>query len=151
MLFRSGTETAGTVTTGSLTGLVSGESLTVSTTASDYATANVGTHSTTITHTLGNATGGGTGTASNYSLTNASASVNGQITAKSLTIGAPSITSRAYNGSTTAGALTVGSLSGLVGSETLGVTGSAAAYTSANVGSYTVTVTYTLKIGRAHV
>ncbi|MFM7018530.1 YDG domain-containing protein [Flavobacterium sp.] len=53
---------------------------------------------------------------------------------------APSIAGKTYNASTAAGAVTVGTLSGLVGTETLGVSGSAAALSSANAGSYTTTV-----------
>jgi hypothetical protein len=53
-----------------------------------------------------------------------------------------------YDGTTTAGAVTVGALSGLVGSEALTVTGTAAAYSSAAVGTYpNVVVTYTLANG----
>ncbi|NDE18544.1 hypothetical protein EBZ80_26925, partial [bacterium] len=43
--------------------------------------------------------------------------------------------------------MTVGTLSGFVGSETVTATGSASAYSSANVGSYSTTVTYTLTNG----
>jgi hypothetical protein len=70
------------------------------------------------------------------------------ITAAALSITAPTIASKVFDGTTTAGAVTAGTLSGLVGSETLTVTGSAAAYSSANVGTYNgVVVTYTLGNG----
>jgi DNA gyrase/topoisomerase IV subunit A len=69
------------------------------------------------------------------------------ITPKALSITTPSIASKVYNGSTAAGALTVGTLSGLVTGETLTVTGSAAALSSANAGSYTTTVSYALGDG----
>ncbi|MFM8420643.1 MAG: YDG domain-containing protein, partial [Verrucomicrobiota bacterium] len=137
----NGTTAAGGVTVGALSGLVGTETLTVTAVASAYASANVGTYSTTVTYTLGN----GTGLASNYSL--ASGTRSGSITAKALTVGAPSIASRAYNGTTAPGGVTVGALSGLVGTETLTVTGVASAYSGANVGTYSTTVTYTLADG----
>ena len=50
--------------------------------------------------------------------------------------------------SVAAGAVTVGTLSGFIGTQTVTATGSAAAYSSANVGSYPATVvTYTLSNG----
>jgi hypothetical protein len=74
--------------------------------------------------------------------------LTGTITAKALSIGVPTIASKVYDGTTAAGAVTVGALSGLVGFETLTVTGTAAAYTSAAVGTYSgVAVTYTLANG----
>jgi autotransporter-associated beta strand protein len=77
------------------------------------------------------------------------ATVSSSVNPKALTISpAPSIASRAYDTTTTAGLLTIGSLSGLVGSETLSVTGAAADYPSADAGSYPGTVvTYTLVDG----
>lgn len=69
------------------------------------------------------------------------------IARKALAITSPSIASKIYDRSAAAGALTVGTISGLVASETLTVSGVAAVYRSANVGSYTTTVTYTLGDG----
>jgi hypothetical protein len=141
----NGTTTAGAVTVGTLSGFVGTETVTATGTAASYSSANVGTYAgVTVTYNLADGTNGGL--AINYSL--AAGSASGTITAKSLTIGAPSIASKVYDGTTTAGAVTVGSLSGLVGSETLMVSGAAANYSSANVGSYTSTViTYTLGDG----
>ncbi|NBX13234.1 MAG: hypothetical protein EBR06_05365, partial [Acidimicrobiia bacterium] len=133
---------AGTLTVGTLTGFVSPETVTATAVAADYASANVGTRASTVTYTLLDGTDGNGG----YSL--ASQSVNGVITAKTLSVTAPSIASRAYNGSTTAGAVTVGTLSGFVGTETVTATGAAAAYSSKNVGTYAgVVITYTLSDG----
>ncbi|NDF55948.1 MAG: hypothetical protein EB145_17480, partial [Proteobacteria bacterium] len=137
---------AGTLTLGTLTGFVSPETVTATAVAADYASANVGTRASTVTYTLLDGTDGNGGLASNYSL--ASQSVNGVITAKTLSVTAPSIASRAYNGSTTAGAVTVGTLSGFVGTETVTATGAAAAYSSKNAGTYAgVVITYTLSDG----
>ena len=57
------------------------------------------------------------------------------------------IADKVYDGATAAGAVSVGTLNGLVGSETLNVTGAAAALGSKNVGSYSTTVSYTLTDG----
>ena len=72
-----GNTTSGTVTAGSLSGFVSGETVTVNTAVGTYTDANVGTGKTAaIVYTLANGTGG---LAANYSLANGSA--NGDITA----------------------------------------------------------------------
>ena len=85
--------------------------------------------------------------AANYTLTQPTG-LTGTITAKGLSIGAPTIASRVYDGTTTAGVVTPGELSGLVGSETLTVSGTATAYSGAAVGTYSgVVVTYTLANG----
>ncbi|MEH3104251.1 MAG: YDG domain-containing protein [Sphingomonas phyllosphaerae] len=137
-----GTTAAGTLTVGSLSGLVGSETLSVSGAAAALSSKDVGSYTTTVGYTLNN----GSGSASNYTLA-ASTGVAAAITAKALTIGAPSIADKVYNGTTAAGVLTVGSLSGLIGSETLSVSGAAAALSSKDVGSYTTTVGYTLNNG----
>jgi hypothetical protein len=140
----NGSRTAAVVTAGTLSGFVGSETVTASGSAADYSSANVGTYNGVgITYTLGNGLNGGL--ASNYSL--AAGSATGVITAKGLSITAPSIASRAYNGSRTVGVVTVGTLSGFVGSETVTVSGAAANYSSANVGSYSSAINYTLGNG----
>jgi hypothetical protein len=136
------TTTAGAVTVGSLSGFIGSQTVTVTGVAANYSSANAGTYTgVVITYTLSNGTNGGL--AANYSLANGSAT--GVVTPKALTITSPTIASKAYDATTTAGAVTVGTLSGFVGIETVTVTGSAAAYSSANVGTYTgVAITYTL-------
>ncbi len=138
-----GSATSGTVTAGSLSGFVSSETVTVNTAAGTYAEANVGAgKSATIVYTLVN----GTGLATNYSLANGSAT--GVITAKVLTISAPSIASKQYDGTAAAGAVTIGTLSSLVNAGEVTTTAVASNYTSANVGSYPGTsVVYTLVNG----
>ena len=138
-----GSATAGGVTVGTVGNLVGSETVTVNATATDYASKNVGSYSTAVTYTLGNGINGGL--ASNYSL--AAGSATGVITAKDLSISAPSIASRVYNGNRTAGVVTMGTLSGFVGSETVTAGGSAADYSSANVGSYSSAINYTLGNG----
>ena len=140
-----GTKTAGAVTTGTLSGFVNSETVTATAVAADYSSANAGTYKgVVVTYTLANGTNGGL--AGNYSL--ASGSATGEITAKALSITAPTIASRDYDGTTKAGAVTTGTLSGFVNSETVTATAVAADYSGANVGTYTdVTVTYTLANG----
>jgi autotransporter-associated beta strand protein len=133
-----GTTNPGTLTVGSLSGLVGSETLNVTGVASSYSSANVGSYTSNIAYTLSN----GSGLASNYSLSNGSAT--GAITPKALSITSPSIASKVYDGTTAAGTLSIGTLSGLIGSETLNVGATASNYSSANVGSYSSTITYTL-------
>ncbi len=72
---------------------------------------------------------------------------NAAITAKPLSVTAPTVT-KVYDGSTTAGTVSVGTLSGFVGTETVTATGTATAYSSKNVASsYSSTVSYTLADG----
>ena len=70
-----------------------------------------------VSYTLADGTNGGL--ASNYSL--ADGSTTADISPLSLSITAPTATSRAYDGSTTA-SVTAGTLSGLIGSQTVTVT-----------------------------
>ena len=84
-------------------------------------------------------------TDANYRGTN---TATGQITPKALSVTVPSIATRGFNGTATAGALTVGALSGFVGSEYVSVTGAVADYASADVGTYPgVDIIYTLHDG----
>ncbi len=96
---------------------------------------------------VGSLTGGGI----NISSTSTGLSVpinTSTVTKRVLTITSPTIAPRVYDGTTTAGAVTVGTLGNLYNSETLGVSGAAANYPSANVASYPGTVvTYTLSDG----
>ncbi|NBT49401.1 MAG: hypothetical protein EBT07_16585, partial [Actinobacteria bacterium] len=126
-----GLATAGSLTLGTLSGFVGSETVTASGAAADYGSANVGTYNgVAVSYTLGNGSNGGL--ASNYSL--AAGSATGVITSKGLSITAPSIASKVYDGNATAGSLTLGTLSGFVGSETITASGAAADYSSANVG-----------------
>src|SRR5260370_18108863 len=127
-----GTAAAGAVTVGTLSGFVSGQTVTATATAANYTSANVGSYSgDVVTYTLHDGSGG---LAANYSLPDGTAT--GTITPLALSIGAPSIASKPYDGTSTAGAVTVGTLSGVVSGETVTATATAAAYSSANVGSH---------------
>jgi len=133
--------TASATISGTLSGVLTGDGVTLVGTgvfAGKNAAVDQGV---TSTSTLSGAAAG------NYTLTQPTG-LKGTITPKALSIGAPTIASKVYDGTTTAGVVTVGALSGLVGSETLTVTGTAAPYGSAAVGTYpSVVVTYTLANG----
>ena len=132
--------TGAVVTAGSVSGLVVGESLGTTTAVGTFASKDVGTRNVAASYTLTD----GANLASNYNLLNPTETLSAAITAKGLAITAPSIASKKYDGSTASGMVTVGTLSGFVGSETVTAAGSAANYGSANVGSYSSAVTYTL-------
>jgi outer membrane protein OmpA-like peptidoglycan-associated protein len=69
------------------------------------------------------------------------------IAPKTLTISGTTIATKIYNGTTTPGAITVGSISGLIGSDTMTATAVVANYALATPGTYTPIVTYTLVAG----
>jgi hypothetical protein len=132
------------VSGGSLAGVLGADGVTLGgTPAGTVASAAVGT-SKVVTVTGYSISGAAAG---NYTVAQPT-DVTVNITPKALSITAPTIVSKVFDGTTTAGAVTVGSLSGFVTGETVTATGAAAAYSSANVGTYSgVTVTYTLANG----
>jgi hypothetical protein len=139
-----GTTNPGAVTPGALSGLVNPETLNVMAVAANYVNSIAGFYNNVdVFYTLGN--GNNNGLASNYSLANGKGV--GQITSRVLTISNPTIAPKVYNQSRTAGTLTIGTLSNLVGNETLNVSGIATEYSSANAGTYSTTVIYTLANG----
>ncbi|MFE8585958.1 YDG domain-containing protein, partial [Sphingomonas sp. NCPPB 2930] len=139
-----GTTGAGALTLGTLSGLVGSETVTATGTAGALSSANAGSRTADVSYTLANGTNGGL--ASNYTLATTTG-VTALVNAKALTITAPSIAAKTYDGTTTAGTLTLGTLSGFVGSETVTASGTAGALSSANAGSRTADVSYTLANG----
>ena len=135
-----GTTTAGTVIPGTLVGLASGESLTVTGTAADYVNDNASEYTLVpVIYTLGN----GSGLASNYSL--ASGTCSGFITPRPLTFPSITIADKIYDGTTAIGTYSLGSVSGLIPSETFDITVSATpTYTSKNVGTQLATFSFSL-------
>jgi len=121
-----------------LSGIQVGDTVSLqNSTTGTFASKNVGTWSVSTSMGL-------VGTdASKYSLTQPTLSA--AITAKDVTIGSGSAATKVYNGNTAA-VVTAGSLSGLVGSEGLGVT-AAGTFADKNVGTRNVAVTYTLANG----
>jgi hypothetical protein len=80
--------------------------------------------------------------ASNYTISYANGSIT--IARKVLSITGTSVSSRAFNATTNPGVITVGTLSGLVGQDTLRVAATGSAYSAAAPETYTTTVTYVL-------
>ena len=110
--------------------------------AGTLALKDVGTRAVTIT---GNTISGAQ--ADNYTVTQ-QAGLTQVITAKELSVTVPAIAAKGYDATATAGAVTVGAVSGFVGSEYVSATGAAAEYASANVGTYPgVEISYTLHDG----
>jgi hypothetical protein len=140
----NGNTTSGTVTSGTLSGFIGTETVTVGSAVGTSPDANVGTgKSATIVYTLANGTNGGL--AANYSLANTTAT--GDITAKPLNIGTSTIASKVYDGTTTSGTVTLGTLSGFVSGETVTTT-AVGTYPDANVGTgKSATIVYTLADG----
>ena len=140
----NGSAITGTVTLGAVSGYIGSETLVITPTASNYANANVGTaKATTISYGLANGTNGGVAT--NYSMANLE--TTGNITAKALTA-ATTVASKAYDGSAATGAVTLGTVTGYVGSETLAITPTASNYANANVGTAkATTISYGLANG----
>jgi len=131
-------DTIAAVTAGALSGVIGGDTVTVSAVAT-YDTATVGTGKTiTVAYTLSGASTGNYTKPVNYSV------ATGVISAVQLTIATPSLTtSKTYNGDTTA-AVTAGALSGVIGGDTVTVS-AVATYDTATVGTgKTITVAYTL-------
>jgi len=123
--------TAATLAGGSLSGLVAGETLVLTGGSGVFDNKDAGSGKAVTVSGLSLANG--TGLASNYSLTNPTG-LTGNITPKALTIVGMSAVDKVYNGSATA-TLSGGSISGLVNSETLGVTGLSASFADTNVGT----------------
>jgi hypothetical protein len=142
-------DTSAVVTAGSLSGFIGSETVTIATATGQFASADVARNGSgdvvdqnvTATYTLANGSGGGL--AGNYSLADTTG-IQAAITPKALTITGASVTTRDYDGTTGAAIDTSGAtLGGLVGSQTLDVSGSGT-FDSKNVGLRTATVTYSL-------
>jgi filamentous hemagglutinin family protein len=133
--------TTATLNTGSaaFTGMIGGDSLTVASGTGSFATKAVGTGKTVSITGL---TLGGTD-AGNYTLSSSTASASANITAKVLTIGGLTIQNKTYDGTTTASFSGTPSLSGVLGGETVNLSGTAsAAFADKNAGTgKAVTVT----------
>ena len=116
--------TAATITGAALSGVVSGDSVTLgNATSGTFANKNVGTGKTVATAmTLSGASSG------NYTLTQPT--LTGTITAKALTVTGAAVTSKVYDG-TTAATISGAALSGVVSGDTVTL-GSAASGTFAN-------------------
>lgn len=140
-----GTTTA-TATAGTLGGLVGAEALNVDINSAQFDDKNAGTHNVTVAYSLTNGTYGESQTAlaANYTLDDTTETAT--ITPKALTMAGTTVADKVYDG-TRAATATAGTLSGLVGAETLNVDINNALFDSPNVGNRIATVSYTLTNG----
>ncbi|MGK5011526.1 YDG domain-containing protein [Janthinobacterium sp. MDB2-8] len=128
---------AASLTGGALNGLVSGETLSLSGLTGTFATQNAASNIAVTARAAQLADG--TGLASNYTVSNPTG-VTANITPKELTIGGIAAGNKVYDGTLAAG-LTGGALQGLVGDETLVLSGTMGVFGDRNAGSNkTVTV-----------
>jgi filamentous hemagglutinin family protein len=131
--------------TGTLAGLVAGQTLTLANTNGTLGAANAGSETVASAITLVNGTGGGL--AGNYVLTQPTLA-NVTITPATLTISGYSGTGRAYNASATDALSGAGTLSGLVNGDTLTLGDNTnGTLASANAGSEAITTAITLANG----
>src|SRR5690606_36652092 len=111
-----------------------------------FAGKNAGEQTATVAYTLADGSSGErqAALASNYTLdtTTHTATIN----QKALAINGTSVADKTYDGTTEA-TTTAGTLSGLVGDETLDVSVASALFASKNAGEQTATVAYTLADG----
>ncbi|MFA1771323.1 YDG domain-containing protein [Rufibacter glacialis] len=125
-----------------LIGVIGSDAVTLNGGTATFADKNVGEAKTV---TLSDATLAGAA-AGNYRLATVN-STSASIGAKSLTA-ASTVASKVYNGSAAAGSVTLGTVSGLVDSETLAIIPTASNYVDANVGTTKATsISYTLANG----
>ncbi|MEN6413105.1 MAG: YDG domain-containing protein [Veillonellales bacterium] len=129
------------ITVGSLSGFVGSETVSAMATGV-FDSQNAGSRTATASYTLADGTNGGL--ASNYSLAD-TAGLTATIGKKALTVTGSTAADKTYNGTVDA-AITVGSLSGFVGSETVSATATGV-FDSQNAGSRTATASYTLADG----
>ncbi|WP_454775913.1 YDG domain-containing protein [Janthinobacterium tructae] len=129
-VYDANTKATVSATGATFNGMVGGDSLSISATSATFADKNAGNGKTVAVSGIAL---GGTD-AGNYNLTNTTGSGTGAITPKALTIIGMSAVSKIYDGNTKA-SVTGGSISGLVGSETLGVTGLSVTFNDKNAGT----------------
>lgn len=123
--------TAATLSGGVLSGLVGNETLALSGAVGQFDNANAGTLKNVLVS--GGTLSDGTGLASNYRFT-APLGLTGTITPKALTLSSVTASNKAYDGTTLA-TLSGGTLSGLLGSQTLTLSGLSGVFGDKNVGS----------------
>jgi filamentous hemagglutinin family protein len=131
---------AASITVGTLGGFVGSETVTATATGT-FDSKNAGARTATAVYTLANGANGGL--AANYALANTTA--NATINKKALTVTGTTAADRVYDNTTQAN-VTVGTLSGFVGSETVTATATGT-FDSKNVGARTATAVYTLANG----
>ncbi|RJG05293.1 filamentous hemagglutinin N-terminal domain-containing protein [Noviherbaspirillum cavernae] len=143
-----GSTTATLSNVGTLSGLVSGEALTLSQTGATYADKNAGSGKT-VTATGYSLADGAGGLAGNYQLASTSTTTTADIGKATVTVTGAVADNKTYDGGTSATLSNIGTLSGLVGGEALTLSQTGAAFADKNAGSgKTVTATgYSLADG----
>ncbi|MGC6411530.1 MAG: YDG domain-containing protein, partial [Candidatus Puniceispirillaceae bacterium] len=116
---------------GTISGLIDGDSVSVSGGSASFADANVGSGKT-VTFSGFSLSGDD---ASNYNLTTASTTTTADITAVSLSLSAPTASNKTYDQSAAATLSNQGSLSGILSGDDVSLTGGSASFADANVGS----------------
>ena len=136
------TQTAGSVTVGTLSGFVGSQTVTATATAADYTFADAASYpGTVVTYTLHD----GSGLASNYSLANGTAT--GDINPRALTA-TSTVADKTYDGSAVTGVVSLGTVSTLVSGEDLAITPSASDFADANAADgKATTISYALANG----
>lgn len=127
------------VVVGSVSGLIEGDDVTI-TGSAIFNSARAGDQNVTVTYTLSGAD------ADKYYAANQTRPT--KIKPKRLTISGTTVADKIYDGTTDA-TITAGTLSGLVGSDTVNLTASGS-FPSAGVGSYNVEVSYSISGGDYH-
>ena len=129
-----------------LSGFASGEGASVTKTSGSYDNPNAG-DSKLVTVTLGNGDYAASGSTdlSNYALPTSISGNVGSISPKALVVSGSTVANKTYDG-TTAASVTAGTLSGLVGNESLTLQANAS-FDSQNAGTRTASIVYTLADG----
>jgi len=139
-----GTTNPGTITPGTPSGYIGTETLNIgSVSTANYFDTYPGAYPCTLVYVLSDNLGTG-GLAANYQ--QVGEFVNGVVNPKLLTITAPTIDDKVFDGTTNSGVVHPGTLSGMIGSQTLTVSGFGV-FPSADVGTQTATITYILGPG----
>ena len=115
-----------------LSGALTGDDLSVSYASASYSSKNV---SSSANFSLSGLSLGGADLL-NYALSSNSLNSVGSISAKTLTLNNPVVANKTYDGSTVATVTATGTLSGLIGLETLNITQATGTFASANVGTH---------------
>jgi trimeric autotransporter adhesin len=125
-------------------GFITGDTAaTLTSAAKTYNTKDVSTANTITVSGLAISaiTGSNSSAATDYALDNTSKTVAATITPKTVSVSAIQVADKVYDGTTTALSVSATTLTGAVGGDTVNTTGTLGAFTSANVGTYSVSVT----------
>ncbi|MEO6548448.1 MAG: YDG domain-containing protein [Ferruginibacter sp.] len=141
--FYDGSSLSGIVTVGTVTGFIGNETLKV-TGNGLFKDANAQTNKiAAVTYTLADGAGGGL--AANYTIANDT--LQGSITPKALIVAGSEIAPKVYDGTSTSGIITIGTIAGFVGTETLLIKAIGLFLDAHAASNKTATITYTVANG----